>query len=212
MIMDINDHTLKTILVGDSRVGKTSFFNLLRNNTVAKTTTTIGVDYTKIFFIIDHKNVSMTIWDSAGQERFLTIVRSYFRNICGVILMFDVSDPPTFYNLERWLEVIEYEKTCHHTHPILLIGNKCDLPNRIDKHKLEAFIKKYNLFYKEYSCKHSYNLEETMMAFVKMILNTVDGHECSGINNPVANQKTVSLHNANRCGNGQNTTPCCTIS
>ena len=51
------EYILKTILVGDSKVGKTSFLNLLQNNICLKTNTTLGVDFANLYFNINiYKN------------------------------------------------------------------------------------------------------------------------------------------------------------
>ena len=53
-------------------------------------------------YIIDNKRIKVHLWDTAGQEKYQCIIRSYFREICGVILMFDVSNEKSFNDLKRW--------------------------------------------------------------------------------------------------------------
>ena len=177
----VPEYILKTILVGDSKVGKTSFLNLLQNNICLKTNTTLGVDFANLYFNINDTCIKMNVWDTAGQERFITIVRSYFRNICGIILMFDVSKPETFVNLKKWMNIIEYENICSHKHPILLIGNKNDLINNIDNNQLNKFISKYNVIYREISCKKQTPLEESMTLFIGTIFKTLNVNDCNGM-------------------------------
>ena len=104
------DYTFKLILAGDTQVGKTSFFQTLQDIRQSRidTTTTIGVDLTVLHYNINNKQVKIQLWDTAGQERFQSIARTYFRNICGIILMFDVSKPETFYSLKKWIDIIEF--------------------------------------------------------------------------------------------------------
>ena len=51
--------------------------------------------------------LQLQIWDTAGQERFRTITQSYYRSANGVILAYDITKEPTFYNVTRWLEDVK---------------------------------------------------------------------------------------------------------
>lgn len=184
MIFDQPEYTLKTILIGDSKVGKTSFLKLLQNSVNKKTVTTIGVDFASLYYNINDTSVKINVWDTAGQDRFVNIVRSYFRSICSIILMFDVSKPESLINLEKWMQLIEYENSCSHKHPILLIGNKTDLGNKVDEFQLNSFINKYNKYnviYREISCKKSSPSEELMATLISNVLNSINNYECNGI-------------------------------
>ena len=103
------DFKLKLILVGDTNVGKSSFFNILRNEDPMMTSSTVGVDFTSKLYNINNKKIKITMWDTGGQEKFECIVRSYFRQLSGVVLMFDLTLKSSFDNLEKWLELIDFE-------------------------------------------------------------------------------------------------------
>jgi Ras-related protein Rab-1A len=63
-------------------------------------------------------------WDTAGQERFGTITRSYYRGAHGIIVIFDVTDKPTFDHVKAWL--LETGKHADPSCNRLLVGNKVD--------------------------------------------------------------------------------------
>ena len=192
--MDCNiDYTCKIILVGDSKVGKTTFFNLLQNNRNFQTISTIGVDYTILHYKINGKKIKIIVWDTAGQDRFNSIIRSYFRNICGVILMYDLTNIDTLYSLEKWLTLINYENKCTHHHPLLLIGNKKDRKNKDSYLKTSTFdLSKItdsveNLMCVEMSCINNsnlFNLDDIFSKFIKTIINTVELNNCNGVKSP----------------------------
>jgi Ras-related protein Rab-2A len=53
---------------------------------------TLGVEYhTKIVRVDEHINIKMKIWDTAGQEAFNSIVKSFYRNSHVVLLVYDIS-------------------------------------------------------------------------------------------------------------------------
>lgn len=77
------DVLCKSIVVGDSRSGKTILCNRLHDPTapaiVVSPTPTIGIDFKIRFFTVDGKLVKHQIWDTSGQERFRSITQTYYR-------------------------------------------------------------------------------------------------------------------------------------
>ena len=221
------DEIYKIIIVGDTCVGKSTFFQLLQKNKYFQNMSTVGVDYATLYYNIEGKQIKVIVWDTAGQERFNSIIRSYFRNACGIILMYDLNNILTLNNLEKWLNLIEYENVCKHKHPILLIGNKKDKKTTwgnadIDLTRLTYKIE--NLIYIEMSCtnKHDlFNLEDIFTTFIKSIMKNVDTRNCSGVK--ILNMNHITENNCsknnnrnkndNRNKNGDNKeTFCCNIS
>ena len=80
----------------------------------------------------------MTLWDTAGGERFRTLTNNFYRNADGVLLVFSLEDVYTFDNLQGWIiDASQYVKldTCEWA----LLGNKCDLRSEIEKARIEKF-------------------------------------------------------------------------
>ncbi|AYV75604.1 MAG: ras-related protein Rab-2-A [Terrestrivirus sp.] len=117
----------KTILVGDSGVGKSSMLLRFTDNKFNPShDLTIGVEFGSIVINVEDKTpVKLTIWDTAGQETFKSITRSYYRSAAGVLLCFDITNKKSFANIHTWVnEVIEYGPT---NSIIILVGTKADL-------------------------------------------------------------------------------------
>lgn len=74
---------------------------------------------------IDNKPVKLQIWDTAGQESFRSITRSYYRGAAGALLVYDITRRETFDHLVSWLEDARQHANSNMT--IMLIGNKADL-------------------------------------------------------------------------------------
>jgi small GTP-binding protein len=196
MMPDEIDYTLKLLIVGDTNVGKTSFFNKIQNNSAYFSGSTIGVDFTKMYYTIRDKHVKIIVWDTAGQERFHSIVRSYFRDTCGIVLMFDVSKPETCKKLEGWLKSLLHDQVCSHTHPILLLGNKRDLQNNTDVIEIDKLIQQYKLSYIEISCKIDtcIHLEEIFTSFVGEIMDCDHIDDCHGIKKIGVDRSSFTLN------------------
>jgi small GTP-binding protein len=130
------DYLFKIIVIGKAYVGKTSVVSGLINREVSQQyQNTIGVDFSvKNLELENHKKIKLQLWDTAGQESFHSIIKSYYRYVSGVVIVFDVTDRESFQKIDYWLHQYNKENECNkehkenrHKHPILLLGNKCDV-------------------------------------------------------------------------------------
>ncbi|XP_026516720.1 ras-related protein Rab-14-like isoform X2 [Terrapene carolina triunguis] len=71
---------------------------------------------------IDSKQIKLQIWDTAGQESFRSITRSYYRGAAGALLVYDITRRETFNHLTSWLEDARQHSSSNMV--IMLIGNK----------------------------------------------------------------------------------------
>jgi len=91
---------------------------------------TIGVDFKIKQASVNGLNVKLQIWDTAGAERFRSLIMSYFRGANGVIFVFDVTKPDTFEEIKStYSNMIELGHISEDT-PCALIANKTDLGPR----------------------------------------------------------------------------------
>jgi Ras-related protein Rab-7A len=125
---------LKVIILGDSSVGKTSLMNMYVNkkfNNQYKAT--IGADFLTKEVMVTHNGdqrlVTMQIWDTAGQERFQSLGVAFYRGADACILVFDLTAPKSFDNLDTWREefLVQSGPADADTFPFVVLGNKCDL-------------------------------------------------------------------------------------
>jgi len=169
-----HDYMIKLILVGNSNTGKSHFFHLLTENPTDGILSTVGVDFALIYHTINDKHFCINLWDTAGQERFNCLVNSYFRNINGFILFFNVNESSSFYALEQWMNKIKDQNNCNHDHPMILIGNKNDLSHKVNQHDIIEFTEKYNLIYVEISLKkNNVNVKDILEILVSKIYKTL---------------------------------------
>ena len=130
--MDQQDYTYKTIVVGDQGVGKTSLiFRLTDGKFKDNYDITIGVDYAqkKLDVKNEHnekRTVKVQIWDTAGQEAFKSITRSYYRDTVGGLLVFDVARRSSFESIKIWLKDIQRLSDISSSDHLILVGNKAD--------------------------------------------------------------------------------------
>ena len=129
-------YLLKYIIIGDSGTGKTSIATRFNDNSFyTDTDMTIGVDFFSRVITFPSTSVSSSssykiqLFDTAGQERFTCITRSFFKDCCGVILTYDVTNKQSLYKaINYWLPLIT--KECSINTKIILVGNKNESTKR----------------------------------------------------------------------------------
>ena len=134
--------TYKIILIGNSGVGKTSLFRKLSTGEfIPKNISTIGIDKKTLDYSIDinnqKKNFRISLFDTAGQEKFRAITKSYYKESEGIFLMYDITDRKSFDNVEMWVNSIKdsIDSGNNSKYEIFLIGNKLDLINEEGKER-----------------------------------------------------------------------------
>ncbi|ELK02332.1 Ras-related protein Rab-2A [Pteropus alecto] len=138
---------------------------------------TIGVEFGARMITIDGKQIKLQIWDTAGQESFRSITRSYYRGAAGALLVYDITRRDTFNHLTTWLEDARQHSNSNMV--IMLIGNKSDLESRreVKKEEGEAFAREHGLIFMETSAKTASNVEEvnkrTFSMFIIFLLNRI---------------------------------------
>ena len=163
----------KILLLGDTSVGKTCFLMRYTDNTFQEIhMSTIGLDYKlKNVQLEDGKIVKIQIWDTAGQDRFRSITKNYYKGAHGIILIYDVTDKKTYENVKAWIEQIREEVSDNVT--IILVGNKIDdLEGRkVKKEEGEKAAKEFGLSFFECSAKTGENID---LIFNELVKRTVE--------------------------------------
>lgn len=130
------------------------------------------MDFKIKHLIVGEKKLKLTIWDTAGQEKFRTLTSSYFRNAQGIILVYDVTERETFTNLsEVWAKEIELHST-NQDCVKMLVGNKVDKESErvITKEEGIAFAQEYGCVFLECSVKTRENVEKCFIELAHKIL------------------------------------------
>ena len=151
-------YEFNVILIGDSGVGKTSILTkFIEGNFENNKKCTINVEFkTKNLKIDKDLYAKLTIYDTAGQERYRSLTRQYYHLANGIVLVFDLTDENSFNSLNKWVkEIDDNTKNVE----VILVGNKSDLKNRvINNSKAEQFAHEKNFKYTETSAKEGTNV------------------------------------------------------
>ena len=126
----------KTILVGNSGVGKTSIIARYNQKYDPYVKSTIGASFTNKLAIINDKQIIFEIWDTAGQERFRSINSIFYQDTYICLLVYDITDKKSFEDIKEYWHGSVVEQT---SQDIIfhVVGNKIDL---LDKEAVERDI------------------------------------------------------------------------
>ena len=122
------DFIFKFIIIGDSNVGKSSLMTrFIYDSMINDYESTVGVDFGSKMIDLNNKKIKLQIWDTAGQESYRSITRSYYKNTACCLIVFDITNKKSFENISRWVDELYIIKP----NPIIktLIGNKYDMKN-----------------------------------------------------------------------------------
>lgn len=127
--MDIS-YKFKTVLIGDSGVGKSSIATRFVNEKFDKyAEPTIGSAFFSKTIGIDKGNITLNIWDTAGQEKYDSLIPMYYKGAHIIFLVFDVNNRKSFDRAIEWFSRIKNYVISNAV--IFLIGNKTDSNNKI---------------------------------------------------------------------------------
>ncbi|CAG5007307.1 unnamed protein product [Parnassius apollo] len=119
-------HNFKVVLLGEGCVGKTSLLlRYIEDKFNDKHLTTLQATFLNKKLNINGKRINLSIWDTAGQEKFHALGPIYYRNSNGAILVYDITDEDSFGKVKNWVK--ELKKMLGSDIVLIIAGNKIDL-------------------------------------------------------------------------------------
>ena len=145
--------SIKVILIGDSRVGKTSLIEQYINKqfTEEHITTIAAGDKSFKEVKVGKKTVKLEIWDTAGQEQFRSVNKIYMNKAKIALMVYDITKQQSFDNLKNWYKELKDKNDS--VEIIGIIANKSDLYEEsvINKEEGENYAKSINALFFETS-------------------------------------------------------------
>ena len=151
----------KIIFTGDIYVGKTSIINVLMGQKFSNDyEASIGVDFFSKTIKYKGKIIKLQIWDSAGQEKFRSLIPNYIRGSSLVFIVYDISNRKSFENLQSWVDFVNNIENSN----IVIVGNKIDLESKrvVSTEEGQKFCGEKNYEFFEVSAKDDTNLNNML--------------------------------------------------
>ncbi|KEG10315.1 small GTP-binding protein Rab7 [Trypanosoma grayi] len=187
----------KIIVIGDVGVGKSNVSSRYCDGVFYDDIVpTIGVDFKYCHSTTlgkPSRSVRLQVWDTSGQDRFVTLTTAFYRNCNGVMLCFDLTNRTSFEGLDAWYNRLK--ANCSEMPPVILVGCKLDLVQRsdvqdggialgshrqIERSEADAWARSHNCFcYLETSAKDNTNISEVFQQLATYVARnttlTVEG-------------------------------------
>ena len=158
-----NSSSYKVLLLGDSTVGKTCFLVKYTEDIFNEQyITTVGFDYRlKETILKSGKKVKIQIVDTAGQERFRSLTKNYYKGADGIILIYDVTNEKSYKSIKTWISQIK--ESAIDNVIIYIVGNKIDKKGerKVSEEDGRKLANEYGFPFAETSAKDGININET---------------------------------------------------
>ncbi len=164
----------KMVIVGNAGVGKTS--------TVHKWSTGAFKEQYQVTVGVQHftKSVEMDIetgkataklilWDMGGQDTFKMIRPIFYKSAKAVVLVFDMSNRQSFEALKTWID--EADSSIGKRVPMVVCGNKCDLPHAVSEEEARAFASDLGAPFIMTSAKDGTNISDIFKVTAEQVYN-----------------------------------------
>ena len=143
----------KVVFIGNPTAGKTSLLNRICNDKfLPNYDSTIGVDFFTKTIFYNETIFKLQLWDSAGQEKYRSLIPSYIRGASIIYLVYDINHHESFDAINNWLGFVN-QYTNKEQVKLILIGNKKDLERKVAYNEGETLAKKEGMLFFETSAK-----------------------------------------------------------
>jgi small GTP-binding protein len=155
--------SMKVITLGTCGVGKSCILSRYNDNTFYDNIiSTIGLNVIlKEIKLKNGKNIILKLIDTAGQEKYKALSKSYFKNADAVLFIFSINNEKSFEEVKSWIDLFNENYNGRANIPQYIVGNKLDLGRKVSKDLVNEFInenKKYKYF--ETSAKENIGIKE----------------------------------------------------
>ena len=157
----------KVVLLGDSGVGKTCIIaRYISGNFNENTTSTNGASYASKIVTYNklEKSLSLDIWDTAGQEKYKSLTKFFYKDAAIAILVYDITNKSSFENLkDYWYKEIQNNSGVNMVMGIA--GNKCDLYEQecVSEEEAREFAKEIGALFGLTSAKSNTGVEKLFL-------------------------------------------------
>ena len=172
------NYLLKYIIIGDEAVGKSNLLlRYAQNQFKTEYKVTVGVEFGARNITINNTIYRVQIWDTAGQERFRSITRAYYKNSICSLIVYDISNRESFYNVQKWVE--DCKAQAFPGMLFVLIGNKKDKKEEreVQFHEGENLAKEMGMVFYETSALTGEGIEDLFNETISIIADRISQNE-----------------------------------
>ncbi|MBS3794882.1 MAG: GTP-binding protein [Candidatus Thorarchaeota archaeon] len=170
------EYRFKTVMLGDGAVGKTALtIRYTQERFESDYKHTIGSDFAIKRTKLPERdsNVTLQIWDLAGQPRYSVVREGFYRGARGGLMVYDVTRRRTFLNIKNWKN--ECFKAIGHPIPMIVVANKVDLEESrvVGTEEGKEYANELGFLYVESSALTGENVEKAYTDLCRLMVDSV---------------------------------------
>ena len=202
--MGDNENQKKNIqisIIGAYAVGKTCLLNRFFNDHCTNDyapTVAVGYFSKENYELENGQVVDVIFQDTAGQERYDSLIQPLISRTDGIIIVYSISDEESFQELQKYIKIATSDKN---NKPIFILGNKSDLEKerKISKVQLSEFASAYNYPFGEASAKSGENVSALFNQFIEIVYESLFKKEEPKVHTVDISQPTKPLEEKKKC-------------
>ena len=179
--LDHPSYSFQIITVGNSSVGKTSLIHrLVHQQFNEQAQPTVAISESPVVIVTDIGNASVTLYDTCGHEKYVSLTKNYYKVADGILLMFDLTDFKSFEALKTWIRDIEANSSDSKLKEVIVLGNKSDRCDSvvIKENAVRELLSHYNYsYYYEVSAKTGKGVQSAVKTLVRKLIETTQNKD-----------------------------------
>ena len=164
------DHSIKILLIGDDKAGKSSYIKRIMEDKFSNEPIDIKSLESKIKILeVEQKKIKLQIFNGV-ENQFINRPNKneFYLRIQGILVFFDLSNKTSFTNLDFYLE--EIRSKCGSDMPLIIIGNKSDLEKAVTDEEVKKFCKDNDVESMNISVKDNINVTESIESIIRSVI------------------------------------------
>ena len=159
-----DEESIKVVLIGESGVGKTSIISQFTKGVFNQDLiSTNGATFStkKKEFKDLNKILSFEIWDTAGQEKYRSLAKMFFKDAAVALIVYDITSKKSFDEIKNyWMNLVKENGPKQII--MYIVGNKCDLSEKevVNEDEVREYADKQNVSFYLTSAKNSIGIDE----------------------------------------------------
>jgi len=168
------------------------FNNIIRSTDaiLMESKPTIGFEFITKYYTIEDEIIQVHLWDTAGQDKYMSISDHYYKKASGSVILFDLTSRESFKNLSKWIE--DLSQKGEESVEMVIVGNKSDLVEErvVTEKEARIFADDLSATYMESSSLTKDNIKEVFETIVSSTITSIKDFEARSMSN-ISRKNTI---------------------